>query len=58
MVAKGGGKEGMDWEFGVSRCKLLHIEWMDHKVLLDGTGNYTQCPGINHDRKEYKKEYI
>ena len=22
---------GMDWEFGVSRCKLLHIEWMDNK---------------------------
>ena len=18
----------MDWEFGVSRCKLLHLEWM------------------------------
>lgn len=25
MVAKGGGEvEGMDWNFGVSRCKLLH----------------------------------
>lgn len=21
-------------EFGVSRCKLLHIEWMDNKALL------------------------
>ena len=19
---------GMDWEFGVSRCKLLHVEWV------------------------------
>ena len=48
----------MDWEFGVSRCKLLHIEWMDNKVLLYSTGNYVQCPEINHNGKEYKKEYI
>ena len=19
---------GMDWEFGVNRCKLLHLEWI------------------------------
>ena len=25
---------GMEWEFGVSRCKLLHIERMDNKGLL------------------------
>ena len=24
----------MDWEFGVSRCKLLHLEWINNKVLL------------------------
>ena len=24
----------MDWEFGVGRCKLLHLEWIDNKVLL------------------------
>ena len=23
-----GGGGGMDLEFGVSRCKLLHVEWM------------------------------
>ena len=22
----GGGGSGVDWEFGVSRCKLLHLE--------------------------------
>ena len=27
------GERGMDWEFGISRCKLLFIEWMN-KVLL------------------------
>ena len=24
----GGGGSGVDWEFGVSRCKLLHLEWV------------------------------
>ena len=48
----------MDWEFEVSRCKLLHIEWMDDKVLLYSPGNYIQCPGINHNGKEYKKKNV
>ena len=29
----GGGGSGMDWEFGVSRCKLLHLEWKSNEVL-------------------------
>ena len=53
---KGGG--GMDWEFGVSRFKLLHIEWINNKVLLYSTENYMQYPGINHNGKEYKKACI
>ena len=53
----GGGLGGMDWEFGVSRCKLLHIEWIN-KILLSSTGNYIQYPEINHNGKEYKKECI
>ena len=33
VVAKGErGGGGIDLEFGVSRCKLLHIEWMNNKV--------------------------
>ena len=44
-VAKGEwGGRGMDWEFGVSRCKLLHLEWINNKVLLYSTGNYIQYP--------------
>ena len=58
LIAKGeGGRSGMDWEFGISRCKLLHLEWINNKVLLYGTGNYIQSPGTDHDGKEYKKEY-
>ena len=30
---------GMDWEFGVSRCQLLYIEWINNRVLLYSTGN-------------------
>ena len=54
--AKGGlGGGGKDWESGVSRCKLLHIEWMDNKVLPYSTGNCSQSPVINHNGKEYEK---
>ena len=45
----------MDWEFGLSRCKLLYIEWINSKVLLYSTGNYTQYPVINHNGKDMKK---
>ena len=30
---------GMEWDFGVSRCKLLYIGWINSKVLLYSTGN-------------------
>ena len=43
----------MDWEFGVGRCKLLHLEWINNKVLLYSIGNYIQSPGINQNGKEY-----
>ena len=56
-LPRGRGVEGgMDWEFGVSRCKLLYIEWINNKVLLYSTGNYIQYPMIRHSGKEYKKE--
>ena len=53
---KGSGR-GMDWEVGV-RCKLFYREWMNNKILLYHTGNYTQYPMINTNGKEYEKEYI
>ena len=40
----GGG--GMDWEFGVSRCKLLHLEWINSKMLLYSMWNNIQSLGI------------
>ena len=58
VVAKGEGDgRGMEWEFGISSCKLVYVEWINNKVLLYSTGNYSQYPVINHNGKEYEKEY-
>ena len=46
---------GMDWDLGISRCKLQYIEWINNKVLWDSTGNYIQYPGINHNEKNMQK---
>ena len=35
------------------RCKLLHIGWINNKVLLYSTGDYIQYPRINYNGKEY-----
>ena len=56
MVAKGEGRGGKDWEFGVSKCKLLNIGWINNKVLLYSPGDYIQYPVIKHNGKENKKE--
>ena len=45
----------MDWVFGISGCKLLHIEWINNKDRLYSTGNYIPYPVINHNGKEYQK---
>ena len=49
-----GIKGGMDWDFGISRCKLLYIEWVN-RVPLYSTGNYIQYTMTNHNGKEYEK---
>ena len=54
---QGGGEEGgLDWEFGVSRCKLLYIEWINNKVLLYSIGNYIQYPVVNHNGMEFSNK--
>ena len=54
---KGGGG-GINYEYGISRYKLLHIKLINNKVLLYSTGNYTQHPIINHKEKEYTYTHI
>ena len=48
----------MNCEFGVGRCKLLHLEWINNKVLMYSTGNYIEYLVINHNGKEYEKMYL
>ena len=55
-----GGGSGINGEFGVGRCKLLHLEWINNEVLLYSTENYIQSLEIAHDGRQYEKktEYI
>ena len=39
-LSRGKGRSGMDWEFGVSGCKLLHLEWISNEIPLYSRGNY------------------
>ena len=52
-----GGRKGswMVWEFVVSSCKLIHLEWISNEVLLYSTGNYIQYPGIDHVEDNIRK---
>ena len=52
------GNRWKDWEFGISRGKLLYIGWVNNKILMNGIGNYIEIPVINHNGKEYEKEHI
>ena len=37
---EGGEGSGKDWEFGVSRCKLLCLERIRKEILLYSAGKY------------------
>ena len=55
VVVRIGGREGMDWEFGIIRCKLLYLGWINNNVLLYGTGNHIQYLVVKYYGKEYEK---
>ena len=44
----------MESKVGVSTRKLLYIEWISNKALLDSQGNSIQYSLINHNKK-YEK---
>ena len=49
----------MDWEFGMSRCKQLYIDWTNSEVLYCIVqGTTFSIPGINHNEKDSEKECI
>ena len=56
MIARGRGGSGIDQEFGVARCKLLHLEWINNEVLLHSTENYVQSHELEHDGRWYEKK--
>ena len=58
MVVKWGHWGGTDWEFEISRCKLLYREWKNNKIRLYSTENYVQYPRMSYKGKEYEKECI
>ena len=45
-----GEGEGWTRSLGVSRCKLLHLEWTSNEILLYSTGNSIQSLVIERDR--------
>ena len=49
LPSKREGSE-MDWKFGISRYKLLHLDWISNEVLLYSTGNSIQSLVIEHER--------
>ena len=48
----------MDWEFGVSRCKLLPLEWISNEILLYSTGHYIQSLVMEHDGGQCEKKNV
>jgi len=56
VVAKG-VREGRTGSLGLAGANY-HLYDGLNKVLLYSIGNYIQYPVINHNGKEYEKEYI
>ena len=55
---QGGGWVEEDWIGSLGwPIQLLYTQLINDKVLLWRTGNYIQYPIINHNGKEYEKEY-
>ena len=48
----------MDREFGVSKCKLFHLEWISDEILLYSIENYIWSLGIEHDGRQYEKKCV
>ena len=58
-IAKGGGKgSGMDWEFGVNRCKLLHLEWISNEFLHYSIENCVPSLVTEHNGRQYEKKNV
>ena len=45
----------MNWEFGISSCKLLYKGRINNEALLYSTWNYIQYPVVHHMENNMKK---
>ena len=59
MVTKRGKRvrEGYIRSLGLADTNY-YVQNVNNKVLPYSTGNYIQYPVINHNGKEYEKEYV
>ena len=53
-----GGGEGVDWELGVNRCKLLPLEWMSSEIPLCSPGNYVWSLVMEPDDVRNRNVYV
>ena len=55
VAAKGkAGMGRMDWEFGISRCKLVYIEWVNNKETLFNILQQTVMENHMEKKKIYR----
>lgn len=54
---EGGAGGGVEWEVGVRRCKLQCMGGTN-EILCCGIESQIQCPMINRNGKEQKKECV
>ena len=55
-LPRGSRVSRMNREFGVGRCKQLHLEWISSEVLPYSTGHYIWSLVIGHDGRQYEKK--
>ena len=55
---QGVGGSGTDRELGISKYKILHLEWISNEVLFYSTENYIQSLVIEHDGRYYEKKNV
>ena len=57
-LPKGRRRIWLNYEFEISRHKLLYIKQLNNKVVPYRKGNYAEYPVISHNEKEYEKYYV
>ena len=51
-------KKSLENSIGEKKIRTYRLKQLFNKVLLYSTGSHIQYPSINHNEKEYEKQYI